>query len=291
MFRTRIRENFDRLTPSFKRLGEYLIDNYFDAAFMTASQLASQLDIDPATVVRFSQRLGYRGYPELLSDVRTAVRNELEDVYRKNVKEGTSHEAMLKIIEAERTNLERMESQLTSEALEGLFGALESAKRIFVVSQWAGTYLAGLFATLLRSAGLEAAVVDAGATSAMTALHDVGKGDVVISVSLADVGPDMGTVLRFARDKGATTYAVATWGSSSAARPAETVFVAPGRTPNNFPSFAIPAFFLSTIFQTLMARRNEKVEEVLKSMQSAHKQMARVRDDMDLSKRAGELWD
>ena len=291
MFRTRIRDNFDRLTPSFKRLGEYLLDNYFDAAFMTASQLASQLDIDPATVVRFSQRLGYRGYPELLSDVRTAVRNELEKVYKADVQEGSAHDVMLKIIEAERSNLETMESQLTSEALEGFFEALESAKRILIVSQWAGLHLAGLFGMLLRSAGMEAVVVDASASSAMTALHDAGDGDVVLSVSLADVGPDMGTALQFAREKGAAAYAVATWGSASAARPAEVVFITPGRTPNSFPSFAIPALFLSNVFQTLLARRSEKVTEVVKSMQAAHERMAAIRARMDLSKRADELWD
>ncbi len=291
MFRTRIRENFDRLTPSFKRLGEYLLDNYFDAAFMTASQLANRLDIDPATVVRFSQRLGYRGYPELLSDVRTAVRNELDQVYKAHVQEGSALDVMLKVMEAEKSNLDNMESQLTNEALESLFGALESAKRILIVSQWAALNLAGLFNMLLRSAGMEAIVVEASASSAMTALHDVGEGDVVISLSLADVGPDMGTAIQFAREKGAKTFAVATWGSASAARPAEVVFVVPGRTPNNFPSFAAPAFFLSSVFQTLLARRSAKVAGVLQSMQAAHQQMAKIRAGMDLSKRADELWD
>ena len=291
MFRTRIRENFDRLTPSFKRLGEFLLDNYFDAAFMTASQLANRLDIDPATVVRFSQRLGYRGYPELLADVRTAVRNELEEVYKTDVKEGTSHDAMLKIMAAERTNLDRMESQLTTEALEGFVEALESAKRIFVVSQWAGIHLAELFATLLHSAGMKAMAVDAAATSAMTALHDLGEGDLILSVALADVGPDMGTVIKFARDKGAVTYAVTTWASSSAARPANVQFVTPGRTPNELPSFAAISFFLSTLFQVLLARRSGTVEEVAKSMKAAHKQMAEICADMDLSNHADELWD
>jgi len=226
-----------------------------------------------------------------LSDVRAAVRDELEQVYKADVQEGTPHEVMLKIIEAERSNLERMESQLTSEALESFFSAVESAKRILIVSQWAGLHLASLFTMLLRSAGLEAVVVDASASSAMTALHDVGKGDVVISISLADVGRDMGTALQFAREKGAATYAVTTWGSASAARPAEIMFVTPGRTPNNFPSFAAAAFFLSTVFQTLLARRSEKVAEVLKSMKAAHQDMAKIRAGMDLSKRADELWD
>jgi DNA-binding MurR/RpiR family transcriptional regulator len=291
MFRTRIRENYDRLTPSFKRLGEYLLDNYFDAAFMTASQLASQLEIDPATVVRFSQRLGYRGYPELLSDVRTAVRNELEEVYKTNVQEGSAHEVMLAIIEAERSNLEDMTTKLNPEDLEQFFAALESANRTLVISQWASLPMANLFVLLLRSAGLEARVVDASASSAMSALYDVEAGDVALSISLADVGPDMGTALQFAREKGAKTFSIATWGSASAARPAEIVFITPGRTPNEFPSFAVPAFFLSTLFQALMARRSEKVEQVLQSMKEAHARMSEIRAGMDLSDRADELWD
>jgi DNA-binding MurR/RpiR family transcriptional regulator len=258
---------------------------------MTASQLASQLDIDPATVVRFSQRLGYRGYPELLADVRTAVRNELDEVYKADVKTGSAHEAMLKIIEAERSNLHDMEVKVKPEDLNSFFEALESAQRILIVSQWAGLHLANLFGMLLRSAGMEARVVDASASSAMTALYDVGEGDLVLSVSLADIGPDMGTALQFAREKGAKTYSVATWESASAARPAETVFVTPGRTPNEFPSFAVPAFFLSTLFQTLIARRSEKAKEALKAMQTAHKRMDEIRSNMDLSKRADELWD
>ncbi|MGD9099173.1 MAG: MurR/RpiR family transcriptional regulator [Anaerolineae bacterium] len=291
MFRTRIRENFDRLTPSFKKLGEFLLDNYFDAAFMTASQLANRLDIDPATVVRFSQRLGYRGYPELLADVRTAVRDELDAVYKTDVKEGTPHDAVLKLIDAERTNLERMETQLKPEALKGFVEALESAKRIFVVSQWAGLHLARMFADLLHSAGMEATAVDAAATSAMTALHALGEGDLVLSVALADVGPDMGTVLKFARERGAATYAVTTWASSSAARSAEVLFVAPGRTPTTFPSFAMLSFFLSTIFQTLLARRSETVEKVAGSMKTAHQRMAEIRARVDLSGHADELWE
>jgi DNA-binding MurR/RpiR family transcriptional regulator len=133
--------------------------------------------------------------------------------------------------------------------------------------------------------------VDASATSAMTALHDVGEGDLVISLALADVGPDMGTVLKFAREEGAATYAVTTWGSASAARPAEVVFVTPGRTPNNFPSFAAPAFFLSAVFQTLLARRSGTVADITRSMKTAHRRMAEVRAGMDLSSHIDELWD
>ena len=44
------------------------MSNYYEVSFMTAAQLAYAVGVDTTTVVRFSQRLGYNGYPELLSD-------------------------------------------------------------------------------------------------------------------------------------------------------------------------------------------------------------------------------
>ena len=37
---------------------------------MTASQLADHLGMNEATVIQFAQRLGYRGYPQLVAAIR-----------------------------------------------------------------------------------------------------------------------------------------------------------------------------------------------------------------------------
>jgi DNA-binding MurR/RpiR family transcriptional regulator len=53
------------MSKSFARLADFLLDSYVEASFMTASELAQELNLDAATVVRFSQQLGYSGYPKL----------------------------------------------------------------------------------------------------------------------------------------------------------------------------------------------------------------------------------
>ena len=60
-YESRIRRARPGLSPSFIRLADFLLDSYAHAAFLTATELAHVLDVDPATVVRFSQQLGYRG--------------------------------------------------------------------------------------------------------------------------------------------------------------------------------------------------------------------------------------
>ena len=66
-YEDRIRKERPGMSKSFAKLADFLLDSYIEAAFMTASELAHELNLDAATVVRFSQHLGYKGYPELLS--------------------------------------------------------------------------------------------------------------------------------------------------------------------------------------------------------------------------------
>jgi DNA-binding MurR/RpiR family transcriptional regulator len=65
-------------TPSFNRVAEYIENNMLTAALSTASMLARANDVDPATVVRMSQRLGYRGYPELRAELAESIVDETD---------------------------------------------------------------------------------------------------------------------------------------------------------------------------------------------------------------------
>ena len=74
---SRIRTARPKMSKSFAKLADFLLDSYIEAAFMTATELAHAVDVDATTVVRFSQQLGYSGYPELLRDVREHVKRDL----------------------------------------------------------------------------------------------------------------------------------------------------------------------------------------------------------------------
>jgi len=49
------------------------VNYYRDAAFMTAAEVGRASKVDTTLVVRFAQRLGYPGYPELIEEVQERV--------------------------------------------------------------------------------------------------------------------------------------------------------------------------------------------------------------------------
>ena len=73
----RIRARFDGLSPSHRRLVEYLLQQDSDGVFLTARQLADTLGISESTVVRLAPVLGYDGFHALKSELRQRLMSRM----------------------------------------------------------------------------------------------------------------------------------------------------------------------------------------------------------------------
>src|SRR5258708_28515860 len=74
-----IRARFDEFSRSQKEVAQYIVDHLDEAAFQTAEELARRANTSSSTVVRFSQALGFEGFPEL----QAAAREEYRRVHAK----------------------------------------------------------------------------------------------------------------------------------------------------------------------------------------------------------------
>src|SRR3954454_18131832 len=69
-----IQARFDEFSRSQKDVAQYIVDHLDDVAFQTAEELARRANTSSSTVVRFSQALGFEGYPELQHSAREEYR-------------------------------------------------------------------------------------------------------------------------------------------------------------------------------------------------------------------------
>src|SRR4026209_1927306 len=70
-----IRERFEEFSRSQKDVARYIVDHLEEAAFQTAEELARRANTSSSTVVRFSQALGFEGFPELQEAAREEYRH------------------------------------------------------------------------------------------------------------------------------------------------------------------------------------------------------------------------
>ncbi|TET82315.1 MAG: MurR/RpiR family transcriptional regulator [Anaerolineales bacterium] len=220
-YETRIRDARPGLSPSFARLADFLLDSYSQAAFLTATELAHVLDVDPATVVRFSQHLGYRGYPEFQREIRNKVKREL--LIGPKTEPGTAAEAAAIALQEVARSLELTRRGFPVEAAEGLITALDEAERVIVMAEGLALPPARSLAAWLESVGYTIHLTGGSPPELARAVAGIRKGDLIIAVVINEETPFVAQALAEARKAGSRTAALLATPSSEAARHADLI--------------------------------------------------------------------
>ncbi len=65
----RLTEDYDSFSKQQKKIADYIVAHYDEFIFSSISDLSKAIGSSEATVVRFAQRLGYRGFTEFKNDL------------------------------------------------------------------------------------------------------------------------------------------------------------------------------------------------------------------------------
>ncbi len=61
----KIRSSRDQMSAIERRIADFILDNAHLLRDYSSQQLASALGVSQSSVVKFSQKLGFKGYPDL----------------------------------------------------------------------------------------------------------------------------------------------------------------------------------------------------------------------------------
>ena len=216
----RIREARPRLSKSFKRLADYILDSYIQAALMTTSELAHEVDVDAATVVRFAQALDYSGFPELQDEIRARVLESLlihpQEVGQADSLPAQVDQTLGQLAEA----IERSRKLLDPDALESLVGMLGAARRVLLLADQAARLAAQRMGAELEAVGVLSAWVPLEGAIIAQALANSQEEDVLLVIDMSDRSPLIPLALGQAKSFGMQTAAIVGGASFEAAHQA-----------------------------------------------------------------------
>ncbi len=289
MFRERIQAKYSELTPSFRKLADFILQKQLDAAFMTATELAHHLDVDAATVVRFAQNLGYSGFRQLIKEVQQVVKAELTAAYSPDLDAPDDLGLFRSLLENERHNLGLTQARLTEQA-NAIFPTLLSAQRIWVVGQGHGVHLAGLCASTLRALGLPAVAIGSDPLEVAENLKGVGAEDLVIGFSLTGMDLAMGDAVQFARQRGAKTLVFSASAIAAPALAAEMSIICPGPTQTHTPSFTGLAAMIAVLGAAFAARYSEEAVGMTANLKQSFRELLELQAGSSSEVDVEELW-
>ena len=228
-YEERIRRERAHMSKSFARLADFLLDSYVEASFMTASELAHALNLDAATVVRFSQHLGYKGFPQLQREIRTRVKRDL--LLRPQQAEVTDSVPSLvaNAMQELARDLDQTRISLNTDAMTELVEKVGQSRRIIVLADAPAQPAAYNLVFFLEQGGFPIYIARPGVADLARTVHTATPQDLLMAIDVGGQSPYIARAIEEAHRKGIPTAAIVGMASLPSARAADVVLEARAR--------------------------------------------------------------
>lgn len=230
---TQIRTQYGSFTKSYQKLADFILENLNEVAFFSINELSQKAGISPATITRFTRRLGFQGYPDFQRSVyeyqkELAPFGQLKSLIRR---EGVAKENSPDLLQwTIQNNIHLLEALYNSRLHEAFYRAteiLQQARIIYIAgmrSSYATAYYLGFMLQQMRD---NVRLLPTSVCDFPTVLSDVRAEDCLVVVSYAKYTRSSYDLVSHFHRVGCKIVAITDSLTSPIARKATEVLIAP----------------------------------------------------------------
>jgi DNA-binding MurR/RpiR family transcriptional regulator len=268
---TTVQTRISELSSGRRETMRKVLENPREFVLPSVRAAAGRLNIDPATLIRMVQRLGfdgYRAFQNYLHDLSIANATSLDGMQNNDRRDSTEVDPLRVTLEQDVKNLNELRNGVEMARFQALARKIHSARRVLILGGDLAENLVHYMEHHLTLIGLPVLA----ATSVGRTLHisrAIGKGDVVIAISFRKGLRQTVEGLQRARANGAYCVGITGTYVSPIARFTNEFFVASVESRSFIDSYVAPMALVNLI---LVACGNHKRKDALRMLAAAAKE-------------------
>jgi DNA-binding MurR/RpiR family transcriptional regulator len=187
----------EKLPRRLVQVAAFALENPDEIAFGTVASVAAQADVQPSTLIRFAQSIGYAGFTDLQEVFRAQLKSRWPD-YRERLARlgpaadhgGQSAGALLDgFAESAIASIERLRHTVSGADIDRAAEILAAADIIFLLGLRRAFPVTAYMAYALGKLGLRAVLIDNVGAMAPEQIGGATKRDALVSVSFTPYTP------------------------------------------------------------------------------------------------------
>jgi len=205
----KIRAERDQMSAIERRIADFIVENSHLLRDYSSQQLANTLKISQSSVVKFSQKLGFKGYPDLKYSVGESIaRGDAGDMGGNGMPRHDPHGALAESLWQSKSQAERETRSINPpDGIDAIAAAIDKAGKVFVIGLGEDGTSARAFAARLST--LDILTVHHFDAVLMTAsIATAAAGDVAFVFSEFGLQPALAKICRYFHERGGIVVSV-----------------------------------------------------------------------------------
>lgn len=284
----------DKLSKGHKKIAEFILEHGEDATFMTAAELGLKLEISESTVVRFADKLGLDGYPELQDRLQDWTRSKLQTVSRPEFSSETMERwgVIATVLQSDMQKIHDTLEELSEESFALAVDALLSAKHVYILGLRNSAPLASFFYFYLNMIRRDVILLDTTSSTEMfEQMIRIDEEDVFVGISFPRYSMRTLKAMEFARDRRAKVIAITDSVHSPMTMYSSLHLLARSELNGVADSLVAPFSLMNALIVAMCLKNPEQVKDELKNLEDvwsnyqvyAHDEINYLDEDVSLS--------
>lgn len=226
-----------------RRVTEYLLSNMREAAFKSIGEVADELNVSKAQLVRVARVLGFSGYSELKDCLQKAILEQVNPAAMLTRAVGMKEELPQNILKTEHANIEDTWTQMEPEKIARFCKMVEAAKCTALMGWGISSLVAELAYTRFCVMALPSVLMKRGSLSLVEQARTMSEGALMVICEMPSYALDVTEAAEEAKNRGAQIVTITDSPAAPVCRYADLSFFVSATSPT-FGSSVIGAVFL-----------------------------------------------
>lgn len=260
-----LRDSLKSMPSKARRVVEYLLTHMREAPFISIGEVADQLDVSKAQIVRVARLLGFNGYADLKRELKKAVLEQVNPaamLERAMSEEGDLAERIRRM---EHANLEDTWKSLRSEDVRAFCSSVKNAHGIYCAGWSISGMMAECLHSRLRELGLPAHQMypGSGCLTLIEQARSIRDGDLVVAFDLPSYSVLLTEAVQSAHERGAKVITVTDSPAAPVCGSSDLSFYVSDNSPTFGSSLIGPLFLIHVLTSKLSVNMGDAALKAL----------------------------
>ncbi len=267
----RIRTLLPELSKGQRAIGQFILQSYDRAAYLTAAKLGEEVGVSESTVVRFANVLGYDSYPELQEYLRELIRTMLTSKQRIIVTSDRlgDGDILAQVMNADMKKLRATLETVSRADFERAVDTLIAARRIYIIGMRSSASLATFAHFYFRLIFDDAQLVQTTSGSEIfESLLRINERDVVFAISFPRYSKRIINAVEYAKSRSAHVIALTDSADSPIARQADTKLLAKSEMASFVDTLVAPLSIINALIVAITQKKRGELGELFDRLET-----------------------
>ena len=247
-----LREKMQGMPNKARRVVEYLLSNMREAAFRSIGDVADDLGVSKAQLVRVSRMLGFDGYSQLKDTLQSAMLGQVNPAAMLARILDNGQTLPITIQRLEHANIDDTWSQIQPENVSSFCSMLQEAEAVYCVGWGISSMVAESLFMRLRTMGIRAILMTRSGMTLQEQARSIGEKDIVVVCELPSFVIEVTEAVEIAKRNGARLITITDSPAAPICRFSDLRFFVSAASPM-FGSSIIGPLFLVHILTSVLA--------------------------------------